>query len=210
MMEKDQSKVKESKKIEEIIKKYRQSSNPNSKEYLIALEETYKLILEKAPKAKPALEDLVDFSGPVGLDIGILKGIRDYIKDCIDPTKSDYENRIENLIKGLELLSTYTVHDQMLLDIYLYMLTSEVDGEMEVPNPSLKEVLDNIMNKYLNSDQKPTKEDMWYKRKDAADRAVLSFVKYILSNSEGLFEKIETKNYNSIFSESLCGDEAKY
>jgi len=206
MMEKDQSKVKESKKIEEIIKKYGKSSNPNSKEYSIELEETYGLILEKAPKAKPSLENLVDLLRPAGLDIGILKGIRDYIKGCIDHTKPDYENRINNLIKGLELLSTYTVYDQMLLDIYLYMLT----GEIEVPNPSLKEVLDSIMNKYLNSDQKPTKKYIWYKRKDAADRAVLSFVKYLLSNPEGLWEKIETKNYNSIFNESLCGDEAKY
>jgi len=199
MMEKGQSKVKESKKIEEIIKKYGQSSDPNSKEYSIALEETYNFILEKALKAKPSLENLVDFSSPVGLDISILKGIRDYIKGCIDPIKPDYENRIENLIKGLELLSTYTVHDQMLLDIYLYMLTGEVSDEIGGPNPSLKEVLDSIMNKYLN-----------YKRKDAADRAVRSFVKYLLSNPEGLWEKIETNNYNSIFSENLCGDEAKY
>jgi len=206
MMEKDQSKVKESEKIEEIIKKYGQSSNPNSKEYSIELEETYKLILEKAPEGLPKLENLVDLLRPVGLDISILKGIRDYIKGCIDHTKPDYENRINNLIKGLELLSTYTVYDQMLLDIYLYMLT----GEMEVPNPSLKEVLDSIMNKYLNSDQKLTKEYMWYKQKDAADGAIDLFVKYLLSNPEGLFEKIETKNYNKIFSESPCGDEAKY
>ena len=206
MMEKDQSKVKESEKIEEIIKKYGQSSNPNSKEYSIELKETYKLILEKAPKAKPSLENLVDLLRPVGLDISILKGIRDYIKGCIDHTKPDYENRINNLTKGLELLSTYTVYDQMLLDMYLYMLT----GEMEVPNPSLKEVLDSIMNKYLNSDQKLTKKHMWYKQKDAADGAIYWFVKNLLSNPEGLFEKIETKNYNKIFSESLCGDEAKY
>ena len=206
MMKKDQSKVKESKKIEEIIKKYGQSSNPNSKEYSIELKETYKLILEKAPKGLPKLENLVDLLRPVGLDISILKDIRDYIKGCIDHTKPDYENRINNLTKGLELLSTYIIYDQMLLDIYLYMLT----GEMEVPNPSLKEVLDSIMNKYLNSDQKLTKKHMWYKQKDAADGAIYWFVKYLLSNPKGIWEKIETKNYNSIFSESLCGDEAKY
>lgn len=185
----DQPDIYRSPTIEEIIKKYEQNSDLDSKKSAEILKDLYKTFMKKAPNAIKSLENLLkEFKVSLNsFDRRILKNVGEYVEKCINPKDPEYKNKIENLKEGLKLLSRFDVRKE-LAGISLYIEAYLFGGGVSLP-PRFKEILNSIIFSYFlsdadklgdNPDKRTKLKYMYNKLQEAQEDVVRHLIGYML------------------------------
>jgi len=177
-------------KIEEIIRlaKRRAKQDFDMFAYSTTLEELHELAKEKAPKILPKLEELVEKIGSGIFNTRLLLTIEDYIKDYIPPKEQDsYEQKIQNLEKGLEQLLKPDMHHR-LFELYWSIRSGKL-----IPldfNFYLEQIRSFPYLADQRLDWKTTRE---YAQAKAAYNYLYSHIKCLLSNPDGYIQHMNMK-----------------